>query len=568
MGMADRFVEARDFLIRHRQDYEKAYRDFQWPRLDEFNWALDYFDRMADSHDGTALWIVDEDGSQQRISFRQMARRSNRVANWLRRQEVRRGERILLMLDNVAPLWEIMLACMKLGAVVVPATVLLSGEELLDRLQRGQVRHVITQKNQAEKLRQLERDVSVILVDADSDLPNGWDDYREASQQPDSFQPVAVTRASDPLLLYFTSGTTSKPKLVLHTHESYPLGHLSTLYWIGLRPGDIHLNIASPGWAKHAWSSFFAPWNAGATVFVYRYRRFDAAKMLQAIADCRVTTLCAPPTVWRMMIQQDLASYPVSLREVVSAGEPLNPKVIEAVRSAWGLGIRDGYGQTETTALLGNPPGQPVKLGSMGRPLPGYRIRVVDEQGRDAPEGEVAIELNPRPLGLMAGYADRSGSSQGPQQGIYRTGDVASLDADGYLTFVGRSDDVFKSADYRISPFELESVLIKHPAVAESAIVPSPHPTRQTVPKAFIELKPQYQAGPRLALEILDFLRANLSPFRRVRRLEFADLPKTISGKIRRVELRLAESGERTSRRGRTEFWEEDFPGIKDKSGT
>ncbi len=462
-------------------------------------------------------------------------------------------------------LWEVRLASMKLGAVVAPARVLLSGDDLLDRLQRGQVRHVITQQDQAEKLQQLDRQVTVMLVDARQAAPAGWTDYRQASEMPDSFQPDGVTRASDPLLLYFTSGTTSKPKLVLHTHESYPLGHLSTLYWIGLQPGDVHLNIASPGWAKHAWSSFFAPWNAGATVFVYRCRRFDAAKMLQTIVDCQVTTLCAPPTVWRMMIQQDLASYTVRLREVVSVGEPLNPSVIEAVRTAWGLGIRDGYGQTETTALLGNPPGQAVKPGSMGRPLPGYRIRVVDRQSRDTSEGELAIELNPRPAGLMAGYAGPSGSPPAPQGGIYRTGDVASRDGDGYFTFVGRSDDVFKSSDYRISPFELESVLIKHPAVAESAVVPSPHPTRQCVAKAFIALKPQFEAGPRLALDILRFLRANLSPFKRVRRLEFAELPKTVSGKIRRVELRRRESGQATSRRGKTEFWEEDFPELTAK---
>jgi acetyl-CoA synthetase len=351
-----------------------------------------------------------------------------------------------------------------------------------------------------------------------------------------------VTRSDDPLLLYFTSGTTSKPKLVLHTHQSYPIGHLSTMYWIGLQPDDVHLNISSPGWAKHAWSCFFAPWNAGACVFIYNYARFDGAALLDAVHEHAVTVLCAPPTVWRMLIQLDLSRWQLRLRELVGAGEPLNPEVIETVRRAWGLTIRDGFGQTETTCQIGNSPGQPLKPGSMGRPMPGYRVELID--------GEICLPLAQRPLGLMHGYADDDGkTSEAMRGGAYHTGDVAARDDEGYITYVGRADDVFKSSDYRISPFELESVLIEHAAVAEAAVVPSPDPLRLTVPKAFVVCAPGYAPSAELADDILQFCRERLAPYKRIRRLEFAELPKTISGKIKRNELRAREA-ERRARGG------------------
>src|SRR5579862_7262635 len=333
------------------------------------------------------------------------------------------------------------------------------------------------------------------------------------------------------------------------------------MFWIGVRPGDIHLNISTPGWAKHAWSSFFAPWNAGATIFIGPQGAFDAAKTLAAVSRCGVTSLCAPPTVWRLLVLEDLVSYPTALRELASAGEPLNPEVITRVRAAWGLTIRDGYGQTETTAQVGNPPGQPVKPGSMGRPLPGFPVVLVDPRGQRAEEGEICIDLKERPLGLMQGYlddAERNASAMG--DGYYHTGDVAARDAEGYLTYVGRMDDVFKSSDYRISPFELESVLIEHPAVAEAAVVPSPDALRFSVPKAFIALAPGRTADADTARSILEHVRARVSPFKRIRRIEFASLPKTISGKIRRVELRKGEEARAAgSTRRPQEFWEEDL---------
>jgi acetyl-CoA synthetase len=551
------FIAGRDFLLRHREDYATAYRDFTWPKLDRFNWALDYFDVMARKNAQPALWLVDEGAGETKLSFAQLSERSNRIANAFRRLGVRRGDRILLMLGNVVPLWECMLAAMKLGAVIVPATMLLTRNDLADRFARGRVRHVIASADVAAKFADLPGDYSRIVVGADAP---GWTPYDAGYEASADFTPDAETRADEPMLLYFTSGTTATPKLVLHSHQSYPAGHLSTMYWLGLRPGDVHLNISSPGWAKHAWSCFFAPWNAQATIFIANQRRFNARGLLDTIARCGVTTFCAPPTVWRLLIQEDLAAWSVQIKELISAGEPLNPEVIERVKAAWGLTIRDGYGQTETTALVGNTPGQKLKAGSMGRPLPGYRVALLDADDAVQEEGEICLLLESRPVGLMQGYQGDGGDVLPLSDSTYRTGDVASIDDDGYLTYVGRADDVFKSSDYRISPFELESILIEHPAVAEAAVVPSPDPMRLAVPKAFLALAPGHEPDRDTALSIFQHCRVALAPFKRVRRLEFAELPKTISGKIRRVELRRAEAAnQRDGKRASLEFWEEDF---------
>jgi acetyl-CoA synthetase len=563
MSSTDAFRRARDFLVKHREDYETAYREFRWPAVDRFNWALDWFDMIADGNGRTALHIVEEYGAEVRISYAELAERSNRVAIYLRRHGVERGHRILMMLGNRVEIWEVMLAAMKLGACVIPATSLLTQEDLKDRIQRGNVSHVVTDPAGAEKLRGIPGEFSRHVV---GELVPGWMPFADAYEEASHFLPHGETLSSDPVLLYFTSGTTAKPKLVVHTHRSYPVGHLSTMYWIGLREGDVHMNISSPGWAKHAWSNFFAPFNAGATVFVHNYSRFVAARTLEVLTRHDITTLCAPPTVWRMLILEDLTKHRVKLREALSAGEPLNPEVIEKVRGAWGVTIRDGYGQTETTAQIGNSPGQKLKAGSMGRPLPGYRIALLDEEGRPAAEeGEICIDLEARPAGLMAGYeGDANLNEFVARHGHYHTGDVAERDADGYITYVGRADDVFKSSDYRISPFELESALIEHEAIAEAAVVPSPDPLRGLLPKAYVILKPGRAPGRELALEIFKFLRRRLAPYKRIRRLEFSDLPKTVSGKIRRVELRKREqAGGAASARGTLEFWQEDFPELK-----
>ena len=556
------FREARDFLLRHREDYEAALAGFEWPEPDPFNWALDWFDPLSRGErcDQTALWVVHEHGGESKLSFSELSERSSRIANFFRRLGVRRGDRALLMLGNVPALWETMLAAMKLGAVVIPSTGLLTTDDVADRVDRGRARHIVCDAQLAPKFQHAPAACTRIAV---GQAPAGWHRFEDGYDEPAEFSPDGETRAGDPLQLYFTSGTTTRPKLVLHNHASYPAGHLSTMYWLGLRPGDIHCNLSSPGWAKHAWSSFFAPWNAEATVFVLEQPRFQPRHLLDELMRCRVTTFCAPPTVWRMLVREKLGNWQMSLRELASAGEPLNPEVIEQVRTAWGLTIRDGYGQTETTAQVGNPPGQPLKPGSMGRPLPGYRIAVLDVEGKEVDEGELCLRLDPPPLGLTPGYQAADGSTQPVADPVYHTGDVVSRDHDGYLTFVGRVDDIFKASDYRISPFELESALVEHPDVVECAVVPSPDPVRTAVPKAFVVLRAGVPASRETALSIFQHIREALAPYKRVRRLEFTQPPKTISGKIRRVELRQAEQAKTgTDARSPLEFREEDFPEL------
>ena len=558
----EEFRAARDFLIANRTDYDTACRDFRWPSPTHFNWALEWFDGVlakGERANQPAL-IISGDGAAS-LTFAELSERSNRVANGLRALGVKRGDRVLLMLGNVVPLWETMLAVMKLGAVVIPAATLLTPVDLADRFERGRAKHVITTAADTVKFEGFKQDLTRIAVGG---APAGWHSYQDLHNASADFTPDGETLVDDPLLLYFTSGTTARPKLVLHSNRSYPIGLLITMYALGLRPGDIHLNVSSPGWAKHAWSCFFAPWNAGATVFIRNQPRFNAKDLLEAIVAHKVTSLCAPPTVWRMLIQEDLKSVKHSLREVLAAGEPLNPEVIDQVQAAWGLTIRDFYGQTETAAQVANTPGQAIKPGSMGRPTPGYRIRLLDVDDKDAEEGEVCISLNPRPAALMRGYQQDDGTIAELTGEVYRTGDVASRDADGYLTFVGRADDVFKASDYRISPFELESILIEHPAVAEAAVVPAPDPMRLAVPKAYVTLVASATADRATALSIFEHMRGRLAPFKRIRRIEFSDLPKNIAGKIRRVELRKTEADRHAAGvREAKEFREEDFPELR-----
>ncbi|MEU7324138.1 AMP-binding protein [Streptomyces griseoviridis] len=549
------FRSARDFLLEHREDYVTAYEGFDWPRPAHFNWALDWFDAIADGNDRTALHIVEEDGSELKLSFAQLSARSDRVACWLRARGVAAEDRILVMLGNQAELWETALAAMKLRAVVVPATPLLGPADLRDRVARGRVKHVIARAEDTAKFADVPGGWTRISVGG---LPeDGWEPYEDAYATTGAFVPDGPTLADDPLMLYFTSGTTDRPKLVEHTHTSYPIGHLATLYWIGLRPGDVHLNISSPGWAKHAWSNLFAPWNAEATVFIHNYTRFDPVRLMAEMDRAGVTTFCAPPTVWRMLIQADLTQLRTPPREALAAGEPLNPEVIEQVRRNWGVTIRDGFGQTETAVQVSNSPGQELKTGSMGRPSPGYRVTLLDpiSGAPGATEGEIALDLSTRPVGLMTGYhGDPDRTAEAMAGGYYRTGDVASRDEDGYLTYIGRSDDVFKASDYKISPFELESALLEHEAVAEAAVVPAPDPVRLAVPKAYIVLAEGWQPGPDTAKVLFEHAREVLAPYKRIRRIEFAPLPKTVSGKIRRIELREATAAGSTD-----EYREEDF---------
>ncbi len=585
MNVTEEFRAARNRLLEMRLDNDRAQREFVWPRFTEFNFALDWIDKIAEdpaTGNNPALVIVEQDGSSTRRSFKELSTRSNQVANWLRHQGIRRGDHMIIMLGNQVQLWELMLACIKLGVVMIPTTTMMGPMDLRDRVDRGKARWVGARAEDAAKFADVPGDYTLFCIGTNA---SGADsataanrpvlDYAGSATAPEEFTPDAPTLADETMLLYFTSGTTSKAKLVEHTHTSYPVGHLSTMFWIGLEPGDVHLNVASPGWAKHAWSNVFTPWIAEACVFVYNYSRFDAAALMDQMDKEHVTSFCAPPTVWRMLIQADLTLLKHPPTKVVSAGEPLNAEVIGQVERAWGQLIRDGFGQTETTVQVANTPGQPVKIGSMGRPLPGYDVVLVDLfTGEEADDGELCLRLNPAPVGLTKGYfGDPEKTAEAFRGGYYHTGDVASRDENGILTYVGRSDDVFKSSDYRLSPFELESVLLEHPAVAEAAVVPSPDELRLSVPKAYVVLTAAYQPGEETAREIFAYCREHLPVYKRIRRLEFADLPKTISGKIRRVELRANEearhgSGASQELRPETavesgpgrEYLESDFP--------
>jgi acetyl-CoA synthetase len=558
----ERYRAARDFLQASARDYRTAVSQFAWPDFGErFNWAVDWFDAIARGVPRTALWIVEEDGSEARYSFDELAHRSDQAAAHLAAHGVARGDRVLLMLNNQVELWESMLAVMKLGGVILPATTALGPADLADRVARGGARHVLANSADAGKFDTVAGDYGRFAV---GPAPQGWVPYRDAYLLDAPAAEHPGTAPSDPQLLYFTSGTTSRPKLVEHTQVSYPVGHLATSFWVAAKPGDVHLNISSPGWAKHAWSCFFAPWIAEATIFVYNYARFDAAALLAQIRRAGVNTFCAPPTVWRMLIKADLSGGPGALRELMSAGEPLNPEVMDRVREAWGLTIRDGYGQTELPLAVGNVPGMAVKPGSMGLPLPGVPIVLVDPvTGRPAEEGEICVDLARRPMSLMTGYlGDPGRNAEAMEGGYYHTGDVAHRDADGYIFYIGRTDDVFKASDYKISPFELESVLIEHPAVAEAAVVPAPDELRLAVPKAYIALAAGHEPSRETALEILRHAREHLAPYQRVRRIEFFELPKTISGKIRRVDLRAREEQAAKGEAEIAEWRDDQFPEL------
>lgn len=562
------FREARDTLLRYRTDLEAARGEFTWPRFEEFNFALDWFDQVAEGNDNPALWIVEEDGQENIYSYDTLRRRSNQVANFLREAGVKRGDHVMVMLNNQVELWETMLAGIKLGAVLMPTTVQLGPIDLQDRADRGKAQYVVVEAPSASKFDDVAVDLKRIVVGGE---PQREQDlaYTDSVGASEDFQADGVTKADDLLLLYFTSGTTSKAKMVAHTHTSYPVGHLSTMYWIGMEPGDIHLNISSPGWAKHAWSNLFTPLIAESCIFIYNYARFDAAALMKTMERVGVTSFCAPPTVWRMLIHADLGLLPTPPQKTMSAGEPLNPEVISRVRAEWGTDIRDGFGQTETTLMVGNSPGQEMVPGSMGRPLPGYDIVLRDPAtGELGDEGEVCAIIDPRPVGITQGYwGDEVKTAEAFYDGVFHTGDVAAKDENGYITFVGRADDVFKASDYRLSPFELESALIEHEAVAEAAVVPSPDPVRLAVPKAYVVLAPGWEPTAATAESILKFCRETLAPYKRIRRIEFTELPKTISGKIRRVELRTRELelhpefGEATV--SAQEWADTDFPGLK-----
>ncbi|GAA1946192.1 AMP-binding protein [Streptomyces durmitorensis] len=537
------FRAARDVLLDHHGDPDGAREAFSWPRLTHFNWAFDWFDVIAEGNTRTALHLVaPRTADDERISYDELFLRSDQVAHWLRDIGVRRGDRLLIALHNGRALWETMLAAIKLGAVVVPTYATATPADLADRLLRAKVKHVLTDASLTDRFADVPGKWTRLATGAP--VP-GWLSYADSwAASGEQFLPDVLTPADDPLFLYFTSGTTSRPKMVAHTHSSYPVGHLSGMFWNGLRPGDAHLNISAPGWAKHAWSSFFVPWNAEATVVALTDPRPAAGDILDAVRTRDIHSFCAPPTIWRGLMAEGLGAAPPLLREATCAGEPLDASLIARVAGAWGVQVRDGYGQTETTAQLGHVPGTPPVPGTMGSALPGYDVVVVDPASGlpTAPgaTGELCLELTNRPMGLMTGYLDdEEKTARAFAGGRYHTGDLVTLGMDGALRYAGRDDDMFKSFDHRISPLELERVLLRHPAVAQAAVVPVPDPVGQWVPKAFVVLTPDWIDRDGVGRALLDFAATELPPEKAVRVLETAArLPMTVSGKVRRAELR------------------------------
>ena len=573
---AQKFFDLRNFIL-NVKSYEEAVKGFKWPRITKFNWALDYFDVIAEGNEKPALIYADTEGNEAIVSFDKMYRRSNQVANFLSDLGMQKGDRVLIMMDTSVEIFEILLAVMKLGGSIIPASTLLTPGDISDRIIRGNVKYVIVHNKFRERvdqageaLKNLKGLVCVRQIASKCECEEKeyipcWTDYENSRNYPETYEAGFITFTTDNMFSFFTSGTTSKPKLVMHSYN-YPVGHLTTMYWLDLQEEDVHYNISSPGWAKFAWSSFFAPWNAGATIFTFKYNAFDPDKTLKMIEKYKITSLCAPLTVWKLFVIRDLKKYNFNLKKIVSAGEPLNPEIIKKVKDLLGLQLREGYGQTETTASVFTPKGMTdVPPGAMGKPAPGYEVKILDEKLDEVEpnrDGQIAIATYPvKPLGLLTGYDDPEKNKEIFKGGWYLTGDTAYMDEKGFIHFVGRVDDVFKSLDYRISPFEVESEIMEHPAVMEVAVVPTIDDRERIVPKAFIVLKPDYVPNKQMALEIFRFIRDNMAPYKRPRSIEFMEqFPKTISAKVMRKDLRaydrdLKAKGER----GKYEFFEKDF---------
>jgi medium-chain acyl-CoA synthetase len=534
--------------VHNMTDYETTVRDFRLEVPDRFNFARDVIGRWAQDPGKLAMHWLGPDGAEKKLTFRDFAERSDRFARLLQQNGVRPGDRVMVQLPRVPAWWEVLLGCFKAGAVAVPGTVLLTAKDIQYRTGLAEGVAYVCDADNAPKVDQVRGELPSLrtLIQVGGEAGAGWLDYeREMAGQAGAFTTLD-TAASDPALIYFTSGTVGNPKMVLHTHASYPIGHLTTgKFWLDLGPDDLHLNLSETGWAKAAWSSFFGPWNMGAALFVQDARgKFNAAETLQLLASFPITTFCAPPTAYRMLVLEDLSRYQTSLRWCVGAGEPLNPEVIETWHRGTGHLIRDGYGQTETALLCGNYPSLDVRPGSMGKPSPAITVRVIDEEGQELgadSEGDIAVRFRPeRPVGLFQEYWKDPAATEASRRGDwYVTGDRAYVDADGYFWFVGRADDVIISAGYRIGPFEVESALVEHPAVAEAAVVAKGDPMRGTIVKAYVILAPGHLASDQLASELQEHVKSVTAPYKYPREVEFVtELPKTISGKIRRVELR------------------------------
>jgi acyl-coenzyme A synthetase/AMP-(fatty) acid ligase len=542
----------------------KDFSDLPSLQLDKpthFNWVEDIFYPLNVQEQGdqpALIWRYKD--AQRTFSFKEVYQLSNQLLHFVRKNGGQQGDAIYTVLPLVPENWISFLTAIKGGFILMPTATNLTAEDLLYRFSTLFPQVMIAHISQADKIDEAERQhgSKIGLKIVVGGKKEGWHAMEKILDE-DTDAPAAKTKADDPLLYFFTSGTTGLPKIVVHTHFTYPFGHLTTATWLGCQKGDIHYNISSPGWAKFAWSSFFAPWIGGATIFANQTDRFVPGAQLRAMEKFKVTTFCGSPTVIRMLIQEDISQYKLSLRSCCAAGEPLNPDVIDQWEKATGITIRDGFGQTETTALIGNLEGEKIKPGSMGKSTFLYDIGIFDEEGNEVPpleEGYICIKLgDKRHNGLFVKYLnDEEKTSEAFRNNLYYTGDRAYVDKEGYIWFVGRSDDVIKASAYRIGPFEVESVLIEHEDVVEAAVVASPHPIRGYAVKAFVMLRDGVEPSKELAKELFKFTEKRLAKYKVPRIIEFPEeLPKTISGKIRRVELRANEATYRLNPTGEKE---------------
>ncbi len=533
-------------------DYDKTYAEFRLEVPEFFNFAGDVVDKWAQDPQKLAMLWVDDTGNEVRKTFLDLVKASKKLANALTAQGVKRDDVIMVVLPRNTEWWETLTASIRMGALLAPGTSQLTTKDLAFRANKSQAACLITTHDIAAKFEQVQDKCPTVKTKIVISRPReGWIFYDEALAAASEQFETVKTRSTDNCLVYFTSGTVGFPKMALHTHASYPIGHQSTgRFWLDLRPEDLHWNVSDTGWAKAAWSSYFGPWNCGAAQFIHHTDRFDPVKTLDLLERYPITTMCGAPTIYRMLILQDLRAYKFpALRHCVGAGEPLGAEIIEVWKRATGTTIRDGYGQTETVLLAGSFPCIAPRFGSMGKPAPGIDLRVIGDHGEVLPpntEGEIAVRVKPvRPVGLFKEYWKEPDRTAAVFKGDwYLTGDRAYVDEDGYFWFVGRSDDVILTSGYRIGPFEVESALIEHPAVAESAVVSSPDATRGEVVKALVVLAPGWTPGDELAKELQDHVKKVTAPYKYPRKIEFVEaLPKTVSGKIRRVELRNAEWG-------------------------
>ena len=539
-------------------DYEAERRSFHLDVPEYYNFAADVIDRYAQHPDKEAMLWIGQHGEERHLTFAHFSEISQRAANAFSTIGISKGDPVLVMLPRIPEWWEAVLGLMRLGAIPIPCTTLLTPKDIQFRAEIAQPVAIITDHENATKFDQVRSECPTIryailadVVSADTTGREGWIDYHQVVSEASSEFTGPKTRSDDPCLVYFTSGTVGYPKMVLHTQASYPIGHVITgKYWLDLHEDDLLWNLSETGWAKFSWSNLFGPWSQGAAMFIQDARgKFNPIETLEMLDEYPITILCAPPTAYRMLVLDEPMKYmkahpPKSLRHCVGAGEPLNPEVIKVWEETTGMTIRDGYGQTETVLLCGNFPPIQVKPGSMGKPSPGFDIEVIDHDGNPLPsnkEGDIAVRVKPtRPTWMFKEYWHNPEATAACLRGDwYITGDRAYKDEDGYFWFVGRADDVIISAGYRIGPFEVESALKEHPAVAESAVIASPDPMRGEIVKAFVILAPGYTASPQLASELQDYVKKVTAPYKYPREIEFVDtLPKTISGKIRRVELR------------------------------